>query len=599
MADAFQKFPISSQRLDHYTSDPSNASPNAVSSPSENMLVTDDGKAEQRRGYMEEFDLGVDAEATGIYHPTYDAAFFALGTKVYYYDFSTETTYDTGITLTAGTTTRFDEFLGDIYLSNTTDGMTRICVGRVNDSAADSGDSTFTVDLDFLGRMTAFGDTTTVNFRINGTDESVASFNLSTGVATHSSTLSQSYADNSIIVFIDTLSLDKASKLLFWKSRLHLMGFPSATNADQPNNSVITGQFVTNNVNEIEKIIDVTFGTGGSTRITVGGGGKVTNILGVSDYIYFFTENKVFATASSAVSTSGASIGLTIPDEKDSLHGCLNEDCATVMGNSAVTYVASDKRIMSIPIDTDSGAAIAAPKEDFDVDVRDILKNMSKDQTGAFAYHYRGGRQTIYQLKISGQWKWLIFDHNIIRKMGSNFVRGAWQPPQSIGFFKTLFEREGVLYGTGDGGKVYSIFTTFTDNLFPIQATFATGDFNVGNALTTKVEMQGLINQPSEININCYVTNNNGGRRTGTAKKILGTSYSYGEDNSVGAVPVGDGGVGESTPVAKWKRGFGVFPSEGYNVQLIAKNFQDGGYFAVNSYQIQGQQYPDNFSRSL
>ena len=604
MAESFLQFPIGSQKIDGYTSDSANASPNYISAPSMNVIITDDGKVEQRMGYRKEFTLATVGDTRGVYHSTYDIAFFSVGTKVYYRDFNTNATYDTGITLTSGTVTRYDEIFGDIYLSNTTDGVYVIRCTRVNDAAANSGDSTITIDSDGAARIDVFGDIsaggTSDDLIIEGTTHEMASLVVSTGVVTLSGTLPASYSDNTVALVVRRYSsLEKASKILPWRAALHLMGFPNSTNVDQPNNSVIRGQFIQANANELEKIVDFTFGTGGSTRITIIGGGKVTNILGVQDNIYFFTENKVFATAASAISTATGSIGLTIPEEKDQLHGCLNEDCATVTGEGALTYVTSDKRIVELPIDTETGAAISAPREDFDVDIRDHLKNMSKDQTGAFAYHYRGGRQTIYQLKIDGQWLWFIHDKNIVRSMGSNFVRGAWQAPQNIGYFGNLFERNGVLYGADDAGNIHSIFTTFTDDLNTVQATFATGEFNCGNAMVKRVELQGLINQPSEIELNCYVINETSGRRTGTTKKVLGSNYSYGEDFSVGAVAVGSGGVGETTPVARWKRGFGVFPSEATRTQLIATNFQDGGHFSVQSYIIDGLQYSKPFSRSL
>ncbi len=79
---------------------------------------------------------------TAFYLKTYDLAFFALGTKVYYRDFTNSVTVDTGIALTAGTTTRFTEALGDVYLSNPTDGVYVIRCMRLNDAAANSGDAT-------------------------------------------------------------------------------------------------------------------------------------------------------------------------------------------------------------------------------------------------------------------------------------------------------------------------------------------------------------------------------------------------------------------------------------------------------------------------
>lgn len=593
-------FGIGTERFLGYTSDANNASPEYLAPPCMNMMVTDDGKAEQRMGYREEFSIGVDGSAaTAFYHRTYDIAFFALGTKVYYYDFSDQTAYDTGITLTSGTTTRFAEFFGDIYLCNTTDGIIRIVVARLNGAVAVGGD--ITLDLDGAARLSVFGDTSG-NIRIKGTNEAFSTVTVSTGVLDASS--SAVYADNTIAIFVDNSysSLDEPSKIVFWKSRMHIMGFPSATNADQPNNSVLAGQFVIGQTGAsgIENIIDFTFGTGGSTKIVVGGGGKVTNLIGVADTLYFFTEEKVFAALAADIATSGSSIGLTIPDEKDELHGCLNEDSATVMGDNALTYITNDRRFISIPIDTDTGAALSAPNEDYDVDIRDHLKNMDRNQEGALVYHYRGGRQTIYQVKISGQWFWFIRDHNIRRQVGSNVVEGAWQPPQSITPVKGFFERNGVLYGTDPSDDtVYSFFTDFSDNLNPIYAIFATGDFNIGNAMVENAQLEGTINQPSQVKIRCFVTNETGGRRSGSYKTINGADYNYSQNNSIGAVPVGGAGSGVATPIARWKKQFGVFPSEGTRAQLIAENEQDGGNFSVSSFSITGKQYPGTFTKSL
>lgn len=596
------KLPIGTNGFRGY-SYTSETDPSILAYPSQNCLIQDDGSVYSRMGFAEEFSIGVDGSAaTTFYHKTYDIAFFALGTKVYCRDFTTNTTYDTGITLTAGKTTRITEFFGDVYLCNTTDGIIRICCFRLNDAAATVGDATFTVDVSGLGRMSAFGDTSG-NFRINGTNESVASFVVSTGVVTHSTTLSKSYPDNALVLFIDNSysSLDEPSKMVFWKNRMHYMGFPSATNADQPNNTVITGQFVIGQTGAagIELIMDITFGTGGSTKITVGTGGKLTNILGVKDQLYFFLEDATYAASSADITTSGSAIGATNPDLKDELHGCLNEDCATVMGDNAVTYVTNDKRIMRIPIDTVTGAALSHPDESFDVPIRDHLKNMVKDQTGALVYHYRGGRQTIYQLNISGQWYWFIYDHNIT--FDPNAPNGSWQPPQSIAPVKGFFERNGVLYGTdASDDTVYSYFTTFTDNLNAIPVTIATGNFNIGRAMLDRAQVQGLINQPSQINIRCYVTNNTVGRRSGTAKVISGSDFSYSADFSIGSVAVGDGGVAsETTEVAFWDKDFGVFPSQGNRAQLILQNEQDGGFMSLNSFALTGKQYPSSFQKAL
>ncbi len=601
------KLPISPKAgFQGYTSDPANASADYISVPSTNCLVTSDGKAESRRGYTKEFRIGVaDRSAKPFYHQTYDIVLFALGTKVFYRDFTTNETFDTGITLTDGTVTRCEEIFGDILLSNTTDGCYVIRFMRLNDPAATAGDSTVTIDVDGAARISVYGDIAAGadDLRIRGVNEEMASLVISTGVVTLGGTLSQSYNNNEIAIVVRQYSsLEKFSKSVLWKSRLHGMGFPSAVNADQPNNTVMAGQFVIGQTGAagIELVLDFSYGTGGSTKIVVGGGGKVTNILGVKEFLYFFTERKTSATSSADITTSGSAIGLTIPDEKDSLHGCLNEDCATVMGDSAVTW-ADVRKFMRLPISTDTGAPVSPAEEAFDAPIKDHLVNMDADQVGALVYHYRGGRQTIYQVKISGQWTWFIYDHNIGPFTPSGDRYGAWQPPQLINPVTGFFERDGVLYGTDmNNDTVYSFFTSFTDNQTAIQSTIATGEFDVGNAMMQTAALQGDINQPAEINIRCYVTNNMAGRRSGSAKLVSGGNYSYSADLSIGAVPYGSGGVETvSTQIAKWKKEFGIFPSQANTAQLIAENFQNGGYFSISSFLLTGQQYAGTFASAL
>jgi len=579
-----------------------------LSYPCQNMIVTEDGKAESRKGYMLEFSIGVaNKPATSFYSETYDVTFFALGTKLFYRDYETGTTHDTGMTLTDGTITRFEEWFGFLFLTNATDGLRMITMGRLNDAAATSGDAHVTIDQDMAGRLTAFDTITSIasgNLVIGGTAHGMASLVVSTGVVTLDGTLPATYPDNRFCLVASNISSgrEKFSKIVIWKSRLHGMGYPNAANADAPNNTVMAGQFVIGQTGAagIELIIDFTYGTAGSTKITVGSGGSVKNIIGVADNLYFLNERKTHSAASANITTSGAAVGLTIPDEKDGLHGCINEDCAALAGNEALIYATSDKRVMRQRIDPDTGTPLDRPEEDFDVDIRGHLKNLDKDQTGAIVYHYRGGRQTICQLKEAGQWKWFIWDDNIIRNIGGRAFKGAWQPPQQITPVRSFFERNGVLYGTDpDTDAVYSFFTTFTDNQIPIYALFATGIFNVGNSMLKTARFQGTVNQPSLVSLLCYVWNNTAGKRSGSPKVINGSEYSYSEDNSVGAVPVGDGGIGETTEVADWGKEFDIVPSEAIRCQITAENDQEGGYFSISSYQISGRQYGSSFSPRL
>ena len=591
-----------------YNSDLNNCPVDALSKPSLNSVINTNGWAGQRLGYaLENIDLGVaDKPATSFYLEQYDVTVFALGTKVKYYDWTTKTVYDTGITLTDGTITRMDSYAGDVYLTNTTNGARRIVFGRINDSAANSGDATFTVDNDFLARLEEFS-ITSGNFRINGTNESVASFVISTGLATHSTSLSASYPDNAIVIYVHDISggsgVQKASKLFFWKERMGMIGSVTATDSTRPDSTVFFGKFATledSGTGGLERIIDFTFGAGGSVKEVVGWWGRITNAVPAKDYLYIFKPDKGYVTAASDVVISGTGIGTTTPDLRDENNGCLNEDSACNVGGNEIVRITPNKRILRDKISTDTGAAVVFPDESFDLPIRDDLINMDEDQTGAMTFYHKAKRRVYCQIKISGQWYWYIYDYSVPIYRGSQVYYGAWQPPQQVIQASSFFERKGVLYATADADDaVYSIGKSFDDDGGEIECTIATGQFDVGSATMKKASLNGEISQAAIIKLKSTVSNNKGGFQSGSEKVIDGSSYQYSAAHGVGADAIGGGGVEAVTvQTAPWQKEFDIYPSEANTIQLIVKN-DNGGYFSVGSFSLEGIQSVSSFSHSL
>lgn len=573
-----------------YTANALNAREDVLAPPSINVLIDENGNVAQRLGYLvEDIDLGETGKpATCLYVKEYDVTVFCLGTKVKYYDWTTRTVYDTGLSLTDGTTTRMDLFEGDVYLTNTTDGLRRLIFGRLNDSAPDLGDSTFTVDSDFAARLSVFS-ITSGTIRIQGTSEAFSSLVVATGVVTHSTSLSQSYSDNAVCVVTSDISsgLEKASKPFVWKRRLGLLGSLVAGNSDRPNNTLYYGKFA--GPTNLEDFILFPYNAGGSTRELVGNYGRVTNAVPVKDYLYQFTEEEAYVTAAGDVPTSGDAIGRTTPDIRDENNGCLNEDSAVSLGNNEIAYITSNKRIMRIRISTESGAPVAFADESFDVPMREILKDMDADQTGALAFYHKGKRRAIFQVSIRGQWYWLVYDNGITwTDDAGNVHRGLWQPPQLVLAACNFFERNGVLFCTDAfDDTVYSLNTSFDDNGTQIDSILAFANFPIGNGEVLTFEAEGTVSQPAIIRTKIYVTNNRLGRRSGSEKLVRGSNYTYGEDHSVGADSVGEGNAeAEVSPVAEWSQNFDVFPSEGHHVQPIITQSEGGGYYSLSRYAI-------------
>ncbi len=577
-----------------YQSDPKKFAPNELAPPSINCLIDESGRAGQRLGYRTEpIDLTTaNNPAMSFYLDEYDVTIFAVGTKLKYYDWTTQAVYDTGVTLTAGTVTRFDAFTGDIYLTNTTDGLRRLVFGRLNDASAVAGDSTVTIESDMAARLSVFS-ITSGNLIIQGTTEAFSSLVVSTGVVTLTGTLSQSYNNNAVLVVTSDISSgrEKASKVFFWKERMGLIGSQQTTNADQPNAAEFFGKFAT--PTNLQDIIVFSAGSGGSVTEMVGKYGRITNVVPAKDYLYTFKTNQAYSAAAANIPITGATIGTTTPELRDENNGCLNEDCACVVGDNEIEYITSDNRIMRIKIATVSGAAVLFPDETFDEPLRVLLKDMDADQTGARSWYHRSKRRSIHQVKILGQWYWLIHSNTI------NENRGGWQPPQQVLFASSFFERKGVLYATdGTDDTVYSIGTTMDDDTVPIQCTIATADLLVGSVSMSTARLEGEISQAAIINAKSYVTTNKAGRRAGSAKIIDGSKFTYDVSHGIGIDIVGDSNV-EVTRITTtdWAKEFDIFPSEANRCQLILTN-TNGGYCSLFKYSINGQSV-ESFSDSL
>lgn len=585
-------FTIRPKKFTGYVADPSNATADKLSYPSINCLINENGEVEQRLGFsaVTQIELGEPGKRARSWHvERYDVTVFVLGTKVKYFDWNTGSVYDTGLTLTDGTITRLDEFEGDVYMTNTTDGARRLIFGRLNDAAATLGDANVTVDTDMAVRMKNFG-TTNRSLIIQGTAEAYTdetSITLATGVVALTGTLSQSYDNNAVCVVTQDLSgisgIQKASKFVIWKRRLGMFGSEVSGNSDQPNNTMYYGKFAApTTLEDFISFDSGNFAAGGSTRELVGNYGRITNAVPVKDYLYQFTESEAYVTAAADVTTTGSGIGATVPDLRDPDNGCINEDCAASLGNDEISYLTPGKRIMRIRISAPNGAPVIFPDNNFDQAIRELLKNIDSEQPLPFVFHDKGARRTIHQVRILGQYYWLIYDHNI----------KDWQPPQQVICASSFFIRKGVLYATdADDDTVYSIGTSFSDNGTSFACEAWTGEFDIGDAMVKELSCTGVITQPAQVKIQAHVTNVAGGKRSGSQKTVLGNMYSYSEDHSVGAVPVGDGGVeAETQQTARWKANVSVFPSEGHTVQICVTQAIESGYFRWSTYKIEGVQ---------
>lgn len=538
------------------------------------MRVAQSGEALSRLGYeATTWDLGTaNYGATSYYVPRYNVTFFALSTKVYYIEHDrSDAVIDTGIALTQGTITRMGEYSGDLFITNTTDGIRQIHIMRLNDSAPNSGDASVTVDQDGGGRLNAFTHTSG-NLRIRGTNEAFTACSTA-GAVTLTGTLSQTYADNDIALVIVDISSGKpkGSKLTFWKDRMVVIGVESDTSADVAPSVAYMSKFATSRT--AENVI--AFGiSGGASEELVGKAGRLTNVVSTRDYLYLFKEDETYFSSVSDVDTS---TGATFPQLMSTNYGCVNEDCAVDLGSGLIVFLTKNKRIIGIRIATESGAATVFPDESFDAAIRNTLGLLDADQSASHMFYHKAARLLFVQVSVQGEILTLVYDNNIKK----------WLPPDTNKVMKSYFEKAGILYGTAkQDDTIYQMDIGTTDDGMAMECVIAHGEFDPAKGRSIceweDVELSGGISALSTITVETIV---NGG---GATPKIITTEgVNFENGRAVGDIVIGEtvlGGGSTEIVLGDYAKRLRIAPSSyGLRYQTILSSTQP---FSVKSYNI-------------
>lgn len=557
-----------------YMDDVDNVAVDQLSSPSKNCRITLGGEVYSRFGTEEtEIDLAEANKVFTSYHmPQYNITFVSGNGKVKYIDHSRDDeVIDTGLSLTATETTRFGEYAGDIFTINKTDGLRHIHVMRLNDAAPNSGDTTIVVDQNGAARLSAFSNTSG-NLRIRGTNEAYNAVNTN-GTITLTGTLSTTYTDNDIAIVVKDISSGrpKGTMLTFWKERMIIIGSINDTNTDNTSQIVYMSQFAS--ARDLQKII--VFGiTGGASEEWVGKAGILRNVVTTRDYVYYFKEDETYF---SSVSSVDPTTGATSPQLLSNNYGCINEDCAVDIGSGRIVFLTKNKRIISIDISTDSGAAQVFPNEAFDQSVRRTLELIDGQQPYARMVYHKGRRILYCQVSVQGELITLVYDNNIKK----------WLPPDYGRQFNSFFERDGILFGTDlYDDTIYELDKGLTDGEQSIECVMAHGLMRYKNSRTTcewqDVELSGSLGQNAMLSVETIV--NNG---TSTLKQVLSSTLSYANARSLTDIAIGDlliGGINSSIILADWDRKFRIAPTAYGNIyQTILSSTSP---FTLKSYKI-------------
>lgn len=563
--------------IDGYTDDIRHASPNSICPPSKNCDITKTGEVVYGKGFIDTLiDLNNAGKASRPFHVArYNVTFFSINGKVLFVNHNnSDAVVDTGITLTDtnGRHTRFAEYAGDIYLTNTTDGLRQIHMGRVNDAAATNGDAFITIDQDLYGRLAAFGDTTSDLRIANSTPftEAVTSI-ASTGVVTLANTLNAAVPDDTIIYTVEDISSGrpKASGITFWKERMILWGVVYDTALDTPTNSVYMSSFAT--LTALENLIDFNVANTAAIEV-VGKGGVVTNVLSTRDYLYVFTQNETYFASEADVD---ATTGGTPPQLLSNQYGCVNEDCSVDLGSGLVTFLTNNRRWMGIRIATQTGAPVVFPDESFDSPVRNTVALLDADQSNSFLFYAPNERRCFLHCDADST--------RIVLKYNTEIQKH--EPPRDGWSISGMFVRDGVTYSTDlNDDTIYEHGVGFQNNGFDYEIVIASSLIEDSDGRTTlglkSVAVSGRIGELSTVTLESYVSE-------GTPQQKDFTSDIPASSGAIGSVALGTTtlGSGSGSELSPYDQLFGIYPKYGSSYQMVARSL---GAFTLSSYTVYG-----------
>jgi hypothetical protein len=540
--------------------------------------ITKTGEAMYRKGIVAtSFDLNNAGKGSRPFHvPRYNVTFFALNGKVLFVNHNnSDAVVDTGISLTEtdGRKTRFAEYAGDIYLTNTTDGLRQIHMGLVNDAAATLGDGFITVDQDLAGRLLAFGDSTS-SLRIATSTpfaETMASV-AATGVVTLSDTLDAAVPNNTVVYTVEDISSGRpfASGITFWKERMILWGVVYDTAIDSATNILYMSKFAT--LTDIQNIIDFD-AAGTAAKEMVGKGGVLTNVLSTRDYLYAFTQNETYYGGVDQVDATTGGMPLLLLSNQ---YGCINEDCAADLGNGLAAFMSNNKRILGIRISTPSGAPAVFVDETFDSPISNTLSLLDSDQSDAFFFYAPNDHRLYVHNNVDTQ--------RIVLKFNTEIQR--WEPPTTGWSMGGMYVRNGVTYATElTDDTVYQCGEGYEDNGIEYEKAMATSLLEGDDGKTTlrlqSVSVSGRASELASVTVESYV-----GGSTTPQQKTFSTPSGVSQ-GALGSVPLGTTtlGAGSGVEMTKYDKLFGIYPTFGQSYQLVVRSL---GAVTLSSYSVYG-----------
>lgn len=563
-----------------------NREPTQITSPSANIRYTQDGGGRTRDGY---YDTGWDLNksgfvATPLHVSRYNITFFAVGDSVKYVDHNnSDTIVDTGLSLSgSGEDTDLKESNGDVYITNTTDGLHKIYIMRL-DGSVSLGAGTINVDNDGAARLSVFSKTSG-DLRINGTAEAFSSVAVGSGAPgtlTLSGTASQNYSNNTVAIVTQSLASGrpKGNKIVFFKESMNVIGVGAdgadvTTGSEVPQTTLYYSDFSV--ATYAERIID--FANGGFEM--VGKDGILTNAIATRDYMYLFKENEAYYISIYDVNTSTKG---RPPQLFSAKYGCVNKHCADVMGDFVV-WLTNNKRIIASNIRVEDGTAALYPDERFDSPIRELLDLMDDDQSSARVYYQTKRKELHVKVSISNQIVEVVYDND----------KGIWCPPDTNKLFHGYFEIKGEPYATSDNGDtIYKLDDGGNDDGADIESCIATGIFEFKDGRTMCDWGSIAVSGSGTVNTTIEYTSTTEQGESGV-KEINITEAEFGLGSPIGAVGIGSGiiGGGEEIPSeADFDVQKAVYPAKARQIQHKFYCYGDGHKMTIKSWSQKAKAY--------
>lgn len=497
----------------------------------QNLRYLESGGFYTRPGYLDsENSTGEAKKWDGLYAMEDNSLVFAVTNGKIFHNGSGSMNSLIFSSLTAGKTTFMDEYNGDVYLTNTTDGFRRIAISTLQSALTAGVSTTLTVEG---GQGWRFGSSGIIN--VNGDDITYTSRTNDVLTIT-AATVTNNHAIGEYVTEMSApAGAPNGSALAFYAEKCFVIGVPGTSGNKYTSSTAFYSE--TAIASTPEKVYSFL----SSGRELIGKGGDLIAIISGRDNLFLFKRKSI-----EYVYSIDASSGAPLHKEISSIYGVPGPFCVTQMGNLIVFF--TGKELKTIGFQSEAASTFTIDSF-FDKKIQKTLQLLDEDQSDAILIFDKKRKLLKLWANYSGQRVCFVY---FLPTKANNDKRfsGAWSIDIGKDADRATVWKNDIYWSSAD--LLFRDEFGLDDNGSPIHVVMETKEFTAGNFIEPdewqKVALVGAMSEGGSFDLTVYVDNTPVATENVTAANLITATGGYPIGQSpIGYQTLGGGGDGSIT----------------------------------------------------